>query len=94
MLQRPFRVPLLALHKGVEEQIVPVGTGGEDDPHRRPPPLPELIETLILLDGEVLVVGLLELREGCSGQIENLPDHLVPQSGLPLIHQTGSGRSR
>ena len=68
--------------KGVKEQIVPVGTGGEDDPHHHPPFLSELVETLVFFDGEVLVVGLLQLRRGHPGQINNLPDHLLPQLGL------------
>ena len=87
MLQRLFRVPLLALHKGVQEQIIPVGAGGEDDPHHHPALFPEFVEALVLLNGEMLVVGLLQLREGCPGQIKNLPDQLVPQLGLQPLDE-------
>ena len=87
MLQRFFGVTLLALHKGVQEQIVPVGTGGEDDPHHHPALLPELIEALILFNGEVLVVGLFQFRKGRLGEIKNLPDQLIPQLGLQPLDE-------
>lgn len=58
---------------------------GENDTHHYPSLLPELVEALVLFDGEVLIVGFLQLREGRLGEVQKLPDQLVPLLGVCLL---------
>jgi len=58
-LQRLFRVPPLAFHEGVEEQVAPIGAGGEDDPDR----YVKLVFVLAAVDGEAHLKALMQLSK-------------------------------
>jgi len=82
LFQRPHGIPGLTLLECVQEKDFPTRKHGEDDPNDDAVLLPQLVEVPVLLNGEVLVVGLLQPGGRCAGQAEDLPDQFLPELGV------------